>query len=271
MEGWLISIKTVLLTHAIPFVYRLIGAIVLAVVGTIAIRAIRRLAHASLARRSLDATLARYAESALDLSLKLLLLLTVFGVFGIETTSFAAVLAAVGIAIGAAWSGLLANFAAGVFLITLQPFKVGDLIIAGGVMGFVQEVGLFVTKLHTDSNVRVFIGNSRLLSETLQNLSVNPLVRVDLKVVLPHGIKPREAIRALGERIRKIPGVSETTPPFIGVFEFTLEGPLLVVRPFCEPKDYLSVYFETTLAICDTFEAAGYPAPEQRHALRRVA
>jgi small conductance mechanosensitive channel len=271
MDGWLISIQTVLMTHAIPFAYRLLGAIALWIAGAFGIRMVRRVIHLALERRNLDATLARYVESTLDLSLKLLLLLTVFGVFGVETTSFAAVLAAVGIAIGAAWSGLLSNFAAGVFLITLKPFNVGDLIIAGGSMGFVQEVGLFVTKLHTESNVRVFIGNSRLLSETLQNLSVNPIVRVDLKVVLPHGIKPREAIRALDERIRKIPQVSQETPPQIGIFEFTLEGPLLVVRPFCEPKDYLTVFYETNLAIADTFEAAGYPVPEQRHVLRRAA
>jgi small conductance mechanosensitive channel len=271
MDAWLVSLQTVLLTHAVPFFYRFLGAIALWIAGTFGIRAIRRLARVALERRKLDATLSRYVSSVLDLSLKLLLLLSVFGVFGVETTSFAAVLAAVGIAIGAAWSGLLSNFAAGVFLITLKPFAVGDLISAGGVVGFVQEVGLFVTQLHTESNVRVFIGNSRLLSETLQNLSVNPIIRVDLKVVLPHGIKPREAIRALDERIRQIPGVSKETPPQIGIFEFTLEGPLLVVRPFCASKDYLSVFYETNLAIADTFEAAGYPVPEQRHVLRRAA
>lgn len=268
MNEWLISIKTLALTHAVPFAYRLLGAIAILLVGIIAIRAIRRLTHITLERRKLDPMLARYVESTLNVALKLLLLVTIFSVFGVETTSFAAVLAAAGIAIGAAWSGLLSNFAAGVFLLTLRPFKVSDLIIVGGTVGFVQEVGLFVTKLDTLQNVRVFIGNSRLLSENLQNLSVNPFTRVDLQIILPYGVDAREAVRALDERVRQIPGVSDKRLPEIGISEFTLHGPLLAVRPFCAPESYPSVFFETNLVIREVFASLGYPAPQQHHILR---
>lgn len=271
MNEWIVSLQTVLLTHAVPVVYRLIGAIALWIVGTFAIRAIRRLTHAALERRKLDPMLARYTESTLNVLLKLLLLLTIFSVVGVETTSFAAVLAAAGIAIGAAWAGLLSNFAAGVFLLTLRPFKVGDDIVAGGTAGTVQEVGLFVTTLHTGANVRVFIGNSRLLSETLQNLSVNPVVRTEIKVVLPHGVNPREAIRELNERVRKIQGVHDAPAPEIGIVEFTPLGPLLAVRPFCANVDQGAVFFETNLVIHEVFAAAGYPPPQQHHVIRAAA
>ena len=96
--------------------------------------------------RQVDETIAQYFDAAADLLLKLLTLIAVLGVLGIETTSFAALLAALGLAIGAAWSGLLANFAAGLFLLSFRPFKVGDSIAAAGITGSVREIGLFMTR-----------------------------------------------------------------------------------------------------------------------------
>ena len=91
----------------------------------------------------------------------------ILGVFGVETTTFAALIAAAGVAIGLAWSGLLANFAAGAFLVILRPFKVGDFISAGGIMGTVKEIGLFVTTIDTLDNVKTFVGNNKLFSDNI--------------------------------------------------------------------------------------------------------
>ena len=88
------------------------------------------------------------------------MIVSILSYFGVQTNSFSALLAAVGIAIGAAWSGLLSNFAAGVFLIFLRPFRVGDLVTAGGITGIVEEIGMFTTTINTADNVKTFVGNN---------------------------------------------------------------------------------------------------------------
>src|SRR6185295_3986347 len=124
-------------------------------------------------------------DTSASVVLQLLVLIAVLGVLGVETTSFAALLAAAGIAIGAAWSGLLSNFAAGLFLLTFLPFKVGDTIAAGGITGEVREIGLFVTSIDTADHVLTFVGNNKLFSDNVQNFSANAYRRVDLTVQLP--------------------------------------------------------------------------------------
>src|ERR1039457_2853717 len=114
------------------------------------------------------------------------LVIAILNFFGVETTSLAALIAAGGVAIGLAWSGLLANFAAGVFLVILQPFKVGDFVVAGGVMGTVEEVGLFVTSINTLDNIRNIVGNGKIFGDVIQNFTTNPFRRVDLQAQLDH-------------------------------------------------------------------------------------
>src|SRR5262245_14139855 len=128
---------------------KVVGAIILFFIGRKLINLARRLVVRSL-KYPFDQTVAYYIGTAVFVILNVAIL----GFFGIETTSFAALLAGVGIAIGAAWSGLLANLAAGVFLLILRPFKVGDFISAGGILGTVDEIGLFVTTITTLDNVR---------------------------------------------------------------------------------------------------------------------
>ena len=121
-----------------------------------------------------------YIRVSLGVILNIALIIALLGFFGVETTSFAALIAAVGIAIGAAWSGLLSNFAAGILLIILRPFRVGGFITAAGVTGTVQAVHLFGTTINTPDNVSTTVGNGKIFSETLQNFSTNAYRRVDL-------------------------------------------------------------------------------------------
>ena len=112
--------------------------------------------------------------------LDIILVVAILGFFGVQTTTFAAVLAAAGIAIGMAWSGLLANFAAGVFLVIFRPFKTGDFVSAGGVTGTIHEIGLFVTTIDAPDNVRNIVGNNKIFGDNIQNYSTNPYRRVEL-------------------------------------------------------------------------------------------
>jgi small conductance mechanosensitive channel len=268
MEAWLNSVKPLIWASAVPLVLRLLGAIAVWVIGNAAIRALRLLVHTLLARRKVDLMVARYAESGLSLSLNLLLLVAIFEVFGIKTATIAAVLIAASFALGSALAGLLGDLAAGMFIITLRPFKVGDRLLQSDAIGTVESLGLFSTTITTDSMARVFIGNRRFLKENMQNRVTDTLVRVDLTIVLPHGHDPDEAIRALDERVRALPTVSKEVAPQIGVLAFTSEGAVLAVRPFCDSNDYVSVLYATNEVIWETFDAAGYPPPETYHGVR---
>src|SRR5687767_12057140 len=153
------------------FGFKVLGAIVAWIVGRYLIGLAVRLATAALSRERVDATLGRYLGNIISIALNVVLVVAILGYFGVETTSFAALVAALGIAIGAAWAGLLANFAAGAFLVVLRPFKVGDHVRVAGIEGTVKEIGLFATTLQMADNVVAFIGNNKIFSDTIQNCS----------------------------------------------------------------------------------------------------
>jgi small conductance mechanosensitive channel len=251
-----------LFEHAVPVGQRLVGALLLWLVGRWIIGIIKHAVGARLVHRKFDPTMGRYVESIVGSGLSILLILSVLGVLGVEMTTFAALLAGAGLAIGAAWGGLLANFAAGAFLIVLKPYKVGDMITAGGVTGDVVELGLFTTTFNTGDSIRIVVGNNKIFSDNIQNYTVNPYRRVDLKAQLPHGVDPQEAIAKLQARMATVPHVLAEPKPCIEVLEFNLAGPVLAVRPFAHNNDYWSVYFATNAAIVEVFGAARYPVPE---------
>jgi small conductance mechanosensitive channel len=246
----------------IQFGLKALGAIALWFVGRALIKFAVRLLVRSL-KYPFDQTVAGYIGTATSVLLNIALIVAILGFFGIETTTFAALMAGVGIAIGAAWSGLLAHLAAGVFLLILRPFKIGDFISAGGMMGTVEEIGLFVTRINTLDNVQTYVSNSKVFADTIQNFSANAYRRVDLLAQLHHAVDPSVAIALLKERLAKIPNIVETPKPDVEILQFTPLGPMLAVRPYCNNQHYWQVYFDTNRAIRETFGAAGFPAAEQ--------
>jgi small conductance mechanosensitive channel len=181
--------------------------------------------------------------------MKILVVVAVLGVLGIETTSFAALLAAVGIAIGAAWAGLLSNFAAGLFVMVLRPYKVGDFISAAGVIGEVKEIGLFVTVIDSMDNVRTVIGNAKVFGDTIQNFTANPDRRVDLSAQIAHSVDPKDAMQRLRARIARIPNVMAEPAPVLEILTFNPMGTVIAVRPFCHNNHYWQVYFDANRAV----------------------
>jgi len=247
---------------AIAISFKVVGAIVFYLIGRWLIGLAIRLVSSTLERQRVDPTLLRYLSTVISVTLNVVLVVAILGYFGIETTSFAAILAAAGVAIGMAWSGLLANFAAGAFMIVLRPFKVGDFVNAAGVTGRVKEVGLFVTVITTPDNVITMVGNNRIFSDTIQNFSANPYRRVDLKAQLAHSVDHNDAIRRLKEQIGKVANVQTDPAPDVELLESNLDGPVLAVRPYCHNDHYWQVYFDTNKVIRETCGAAGYPVPE---------
>src|SRR5262245_31625805 len=215
------------LTNIAQTTVLIIAAFGLKVLGAIAVWLVARRVTAHIARlvvRSLkypfDQTVAGYIGTAVAVLLNIGLILGILGLFGIETTSFAALLAGVGVAIGAAWSGLLANLAAGIFLLILHPFKIGDFIQAGGIIGTVQEIGLFVTTLDTMDNVKTFVANNKILSDNIQNFTANPYRRVDLVAQLHNMVDPKVAVRLLKTGLARIPNVLTQPGPDVEILSF---------------------------------------------------
>lgn len=252
-------------------VWKLAGALVLWLAGRWLIRFSLRLVSRAMKREQMDATLARYVQTGLGVVLNIALVVAILGFFGVETTTFAALVAAGGVAIGVAWGGLLANFAAGAFLVFLRPFKVGDFVSAAGVVGTVDTIGLFGTTINTPDNVLTIVGNNKIFSETIQNFSANATRRVDLTATIGNAVDHHHAIRILQDGLGKIPNVLSEPAPTVDVLQFTPAGPMLCVRPWCRYECYWQVYFDTNRVIRDTGASAGLPAPEQHFAVRTSA
>ncbi len=242
---------------------KVLGALILFWVGRRLIDLALRLIKRGLRTQPLDATVLSYIISVVGVTLNIILIVAILGFFGIETTSFAALLAAAGVAIGAAWSGLLAHFAAGIFLVIFRPFKVGDFISAAGVTGTVQEIGLFVSSITTLDNVLTIVANNKIFADNIQNFSANPYRRVDLVAQLNHSVNHQDAISRLQAKLSQVPNVLATPAPDVEILEFNLAGPVLAVRPYCSNDHYWQVYFDTNRIIREAFGEAGYPTPEQ--------
>ncbi|MCE4068737.1 mechanosensitive ion channel family protein [Pseudomonas nitroreducens] len=246
--------------YALAFGVKILVAILFWVLGRWLISFAVNLVEKALAKQSVDPTVLRYVGSFITVTLNILLVVGILGYFGVQTTSLAALIAAIGLAIGMAWSGLLANLAAGGFIIVLRPFKVGDFICAGGVTGTVKEIGLFATAINTPDNVMTLVGNNKIFSDNIQNFTHNPYRRVELKAQLSGAADWQAAAAVLKQRIAAIPNVLSDPPVDVEILEFNLVGPVLAVRPYCHNDVYWQVYFDTNRTIKEAL-GTDFPAP----------
>ena len=255
------AVQTFLTTTAIDVGLKILAAIAFWVVGRWIIGWVVSLTQSAMARAKVDPTLTKYIGSIVNIALNIALVIGILGYFGVQTTSFAAMLAGAGVAIGAAWSGMLGNFAAGAFMLVLRPIKVGDFVSVAGVTGTVHELGLFGTAIVTPDNVMTLIGNGKIFAETICNYSTLPLRRVDRQAQLAGGVDISEAIARLKAAVAKIPNVSTTQPPEVNLIDMNLVGPVIAVRPYTHNDHYWQVYFDTNETIVRVCSEAGWPAP----------
>ncbi|MBM4263797.1 MAG: mechanosensitive ion channel family protein [Deltaproteobacteria bacterium] len=247
--------------NGVYFGMKVLGAIAIWIIGRWLIGLAVKLATAALDRQKVDTTLSRYLGTVISGTLTIILVVAILGFFGVETTSFAAIVAAAGVAIGMAWSGLLANFAAGAFMMVLRPIKVGDDITAGGVTGTVKEIGLFATTINTPDNVLTMVGNNKIFGDTIQNYTANPYRRVDLKAQLTDAADHHLAIKMLKERVAAVPNVLKDPPPDVAIMELNGTGPCLLVRPYCNNAHYWQVHADTNQVIKQTMIDGKFPGP----------
>ncbi|MBK9521125.1 MAG: mechanosensitive ion channel family protein [Rhodocyclaceae bacterium] len=264
------SIQNLLGTAVTDLAIKIAAAIAFWIIGRWLIGRVISVMQAAMNRNNVDPTLTKYLGSIIAIALNITLVLGILGYFGIQTTSFAAMLAGAGVAIGAAWSGMLGNFAAGAFMLVLRPYKVGDFVSIGGIVGTVHELGLFGTAIVTPDNVLTIVGNGKVFGDTVQNFSTLPARRVDRVAQLANGVDPLDAISRFKAAVALIPNISKEMPPDVNLLDFKLEGPQIAIRPYTHTDHYWQVYFDTNEAIVRVCKEAGWPAPSALHLVKQI-
>jgi len=244
---------------------RVVGAIAVLLIGRIVAGSVRSAVRRTLERRGADATLIPFTTGLAYYFVLTVVMIAVLGLFGIETTSLVAVLGAAGLAVGLALQGTLSNFAAGVMLLALRPFRVGDVVDVAGELGKVDAIGIFSTTLNTPDNVRIIIPNSAVFAGTIKNVTANDTRRNDFVFGISYNDDVAGAITAIegvlgaDERVLADPG------PAVFVLELADSSVNLAVRPWCATPDYLPLRGDLVRAVREALEGAdcSIPFPQQ--------
>ena len=242
---------------------KLLGAIVVWIVGSIIIKSMTKTFEKLLNKTKTDASLKPFLKSIVNVSLKILLVITVLTMLGIQMTSFVAILASAGLAVGLALSGTLQNFAGGVMILIFKPFKVNDYIDAKGYQGSVSEIQIFNTFLKTPDNKTIIIPNGELSSSSMTNYSVEPFRRVDFTFGIGYGDsteKTKEVLNALIQTDSRILSGTDHDP-FIAVSGLGDSSVDFVVRVWVKSDDYWPVFFDMNENVYNTFNKEGLNIP----------
>lgn len=240
----LLKIKNYILEFILDKGPGLVMAIVTLVVGFWVISKLTRITRKTMKKRNVDESLIPFMTSLVNISLKVLLIISVAGMIGIATTSFVAVLGAAGLAIGLALQGSLANFAGGVLILIFKPFKVGDLIVTQGITGTVKSITIFNTIITTPRGNTAIIPNGQVANDKLVNYAKEPVSRVDLIVGIAYSENIPRAKEVILNTMKANEKVLDDPAPFVGVFELADSSVNLAVRPHCKQEHYWDVYFE---------------------------
>ncbi len=258
------DIQTVI-DHALPLLttygLRIVGAVVILVAGWIAARLLAGLARRAMTRGKIDESLTGFAESLVRWAILVFAAIAALAKFGVQTTSFIAVLGAAGLAVGLALQGSLSNFAAGVLILLFRPFRVGDVIDSSNSRGKVKEIGILTTTLATPDNQMVILPNASILRDKIVNVNAYPSRRVDLVAGISYGDDVAQAREVLLEMLARHPQVLTEPEPVVEVLELADSSVNLVVRPWVKTEDYWPVYFDLNRSIKQELERNGLSIP----------
>ncbi|MBQ5713315.1 MAG: mechanosensitive ion channel [Bacteroidaceae bacterium] len=239
-------------------------AAIVAVIGYYIVRFINNMVARILERRNVEPTVQSFLKSFVNITLLILLILTVVSTLGVNTTSLAALLASAGLAVGMALSGNLQNLAGGIILLLFKPYKVGDYIEAQGVSGTVKAIQIFHTILTTPDNKELFIPNGALSSGNITNYSKNDLRRVDMVVSVEYGTDTEKVKQVTQELLRSDSRILKDPAPFVAVNELGDNGVFFSIRVWVNGSDYWNVFFDTNERIYNEFnkQGIGFPFPQ---------
>jgi small conductance mechanosensitive channel len=250
---------------------QVIGAIIILIVGRIAAGLGRRIIRRFLEKANVDVAVVKFVGSLTYFLILTFAVLAALAKFGIQTASFVAILGAAGFAIGFALQGSLSNFAAGVLILVLRPFKVGDFIMGAGEAGTVKEIQLFTTVLATPDNVKIMIPNGKLFGDIIKNVSAYETRRVDLVIGIGYSSDIQKAYDVMLDLIKGDERVLSDPPPQIAVSELADSSVNFVVRSWVKSGDYWDVKFDLTRAIKEAFDAKGIEIPFPQRVVHMVS
>jgi len=240
---------------------KVVGAIVIWIIGSWIIKKITKVTGNVMTKSGYDASLQKFLLNLIGWGLKILLILAILGQLGVETTSFAAILAAAGLAVGLALQGSLANFAGGVLLMIFKPIKIGDLIEAQDAIGVVKEIEIFTTKIVTPDNKLVIIPNGTLSNGNITNYTEEGKIRVDLTFGVSYDADIKQTKDVLMGVLTSVNNVLQDPAPTVNVSGLGESSVDFAVRPWCKPEHYWDVYFDTTENVKIALDKAGIEIP----------
>ncbi|PWL39211.1 mechanosensitive ion channel protein [Flagellimonas aquimarina] len=240
---------------------KLVTAILIYIVGSWIIKKITRATGKVMSKSKYDESLQRFLLNLISWSLKVFLIIIVISRLGVDVTTFAAVIAAAGLAIGLALQGSLSNFAGGVLLMIFKPYRIGDLIEAQGVLGVVKEVEIFTTKLTTPENKLAIVPNGAMANGNIVNYTAEGRIRVDTVIGVGYDEDIKKTKEVLMNVLTSNPQVLQDPAPSVNVMELADSSVNFAVRPFCKPEDYWDVYFATYENSKIALDAAGIEIP----------
>lgn len=240
---------------------KLLLALIVLFLGLWVIKFFINMMSNALKLREVDETLRKFLTNLLGWILKVVLLISVISMLGVETTSFIAILGAAGLAIGLALQGSLANFAGGMLILLFKPFKVGDKIESMGRTGDVKEIQILNTVVFTGDGKTVILPNGAIMNGAIVNYTVKGLMRVDLTIGISYDSDIKKAKDLLLDVMLKHPKVLKDPAPFVGVLTLADSAVNLTVRPHTYPQDYWIVYFDVLEASKQALDAGGITIP----------
>ncbi|SFZ90811.1 small conductance mechanosensitive channel [Flaviramulus basaltis] len=245
----------------INFGPKVIAAVAIWIIGSWVIKKLLKGTRKVMTKGSYDESLQKFLLNLLNWVLKIVLIIVVLGTVGVETTSFAAIIAAAGLAIGLALQGSLGNFAGGVLIMIFKPIKIGDLIEAQGEIGVVKQIEIFTTKLTGLSNKEIIIPNGALSNGNIVNYSTEGTRRVDLVFGVGYDSDIKKTKEVLMNVLTSHPKILKDPAPSVTVLELADSSINFAVRPWSLTADYWSVYFDVTEQTKEALDVAGIDIP----------
>jgi small conductance mechanosensitive channel len=240
---------------------KVVFALAIFIIGKWVAKIVRSLARKGMTKSKVDPVLVGFVTNIVYYLLMIVVIIAAIQKLGVQTTSFVAILGAAGLAVGLALQGSLSNFASGVLIIMFRPFKIGDFVEAGGVVGVIDEIGILVTNLHTPDNKGIIVPNSQIMGGHIVNYNANDIRRVDMVFGIGYDDDIDKARAIMAEVLDGDERVLKDPAPAIAVSELADSSVNFNVRPWCKSGDYWGVYLDTHEAIKKAFDAQGVSIP----------
>lgn len=256
-QVWLLKLKNM----AIDYAPKIVGAVLVYLIGQWIIGKLSNASRKMMEHRKFDVSLQKFLVSLIKVTLTVLMFLAIAGMLGVNITSFAALLAGAGLAIGAALNGSLGNLAGGVMLMIFKPFKVNDMIEAQGVIGVITEIGIFNTTILSPENKTIILPNGALSTGVITNFNTHGNLRVDLTMAVALDIDIEKARSVAIEAMLSHPKVLKSPTPEVNVLKVGDGMTSLAIRPYTTQVDYWDVYFGAQELVKNAFDKNGVSAP----------